>query len=414
MRGTPQFGHVQMKAILFLVLLAGHECIRVDDEIEWSKSKWDQLHADCSWSIKGGCKGEGCVKRRLPLDRPFGSCRHTDSFLLKHNGLQNYKTMLELLQEKSQKYSENCAGASIFNRKCKRREAQIMEAFEFIARAPTDQKFMSQLNEEEKATVHAGFDKTLKSLVPSDAYEVIQVLVKKMKGHGPELKRDLNGAMLKVSGLVQKLLQGSPEEKQAAKEAIMAMPDTVPALSEEEEAEATKKAQEFEKEADEHRGDLEAAFDQVEKEGDEVIESEADDSDSALQIGFDPDEEPNPVMLVGHAITPISIGLVIATVLIGATGLLAVFYTWLLAIGYFILGLFVCFIPAFILDDFDPGMCMSKFLAFPFHAIKYLAKGAWRLGKKLVNGTKSAYRNWRGKDTSGTVEEGDDSPTPDS
>ncbi|CAK9032248.1 unnamed protein product, partial [Durusdinium trenchii] len=94
-----------------------------------------------------------------------------------------------------------------------------------------------------------------------------------------------------------------------------------------------------------------------------------------------------------HAITPISIGLVIATVLIGATGLLAVFYTWLLAIGYFILGLFVCFIPAFILDDFDPGMCMSKFLAFPFHAIKYLAKGAWRLGKKLVNGTKSAYRN---------------------
>ena len=71
-----------------------------------------------------------------------------------------------------------------------------------------DQKFMSQLNEEEKATVHAGFeprlqtptvpmvftwrvggrprdrhsteekhkteDKTLKSLVPSDAYEVIQ------------------------------------------------------------------------------------------------------------------------------------------------------------------------------------------------------------------------------------------------
>ena len=44
--------------------------------------------------------------------------------------------------------------------------------------------------------------------------------------------------------------------KQAAKEAIMAMPDTVPALSEEEEAEATKKAQEFEKEADEHRGNL--------------------------------------------------------------------------------------------------------------------------------------------------------------
>eukprot|EP00913_Durusdinium_trenchii_P019981 g18780.t1 len=166
--------------------------------------------------VERGCKGEGCVKRRLPLDRPFGSCRHTDSFLLKHNGLQNYKTMLELLQEKSQKYSENCAGASIFNRKCKRREAQIMEAFEFIARAPTDQKFMSQLNEEEKATVHAGFeprlqtptvpmvftwrvggrprdrhsteekhkteDKTLKSLVPSDAYEVIQVLVKKMKG----------------------------------------------------------------------------------------------------------------------------------------------------------------------------------------------------------------------------------------
>lgn len=35
------------------ISVPGHECIRVDDEIEWSKSKWDQLHADCSWSIKG-------------------------------------------------------------------------------------------------------------------------------------------------------------------------------------------------------------------------------------------------------------------------------------------------------------------------------------------------------------------------
>lgn len=113
MSRAPVFGHVQMKAIFFLLLLAGHDCVRVTEEVQWSKSKWAQLHADCKYSFTEGCAGEGCVRKRLPLDlTPSVSCRHTDAYLLKHNGLKNFQTIVKHLEEKSDKYAKSCQQAS--------------------------------------------------------------------------------------------------------------------------------------------------------------------------------------------------------------------------------------------------------------------------------------------------------------
>ena len=99
-RAAPQFGHVQMQALFFLLLLAGHDCVRVVDEVKWSQSKWDQLHEDCHWSkMEQRCHGEECVWKRLPLDLTISSsCRHTDAYLLKHNGLENFHSIMELLK----------------------------------------------------------------------------------------------------------------------------------------------------------------------------------------------------------------------------------------------------------------------------------------------------------------------------
>ena len=115
-RAAPNFGHVQMKAVLFMLLLAGHDCVRVTEEVQWSKSKWDQLHEDCTWSFTKGCGGEGCVRKRLSLDlTPSASCRHTDAYLLKHNGMKNFQTIVNHLQEKSDKFAQSCQGARFWS-----------------------------------------------------------------------------------------------------------------------------------------------------------------------------------------------------------------------------------------------------------------------------------------------------------
>ena len=183
-------------------------------EVEWGKGKWDQLHADCTWSLKG-CKGEGCVWKRLPLDMtPSSSCRHTNAYLLEHNGLQNFKTMLELFEEKSAKYAEFCRDVTIFNRKCKRREAQMFDAFKLFARAQVDENFAAQITPDQMAEVSVAFERILKNIVPSDENgEVVLELLKKMKGHGPEVQKDPKESIAKVMDLVKTLLEGSPEEK---------------------------------------------------------------------------------------------------------------------------------------------------------------------------------------------------------
>ena len=211
-RSAKQFGHVQIKAIFILLLLAGGEAVRVTEEVQWGKSEWNKLHADCTWSVKG-C-GKGCAWRRLPLDKSFSeSCRHTDAYLLKHNGLENFQSMVKLFEQKSAKVAAKCQGAGIFNRKCKRREAQLLDAFKFIARAPTEASFMSKLTEGERIAVGEAFESSLKSLVASDENsDVISELLRKMKGHGPEFQRDPQAAAGKMMELVAKLLNGTPEE----------------------------------------------------------------------------------------------------------------------------------------------------------------------------------------------------------
>ncbi|CAK9038178.1 unnamed protein product [Durusdinium trenchii] len=107
---------------------------------------------------------------------------------MKHNGLKSFHTMIDQFDEKSATYAKNCQEASKFNRNCARREALMLDAFKLISRAQADKTFMSQLTEQEAAAVSAGFEKILTNLVPSDEdREVIQELLRKMKGHGPGL-----------------------------------------------------------------------------------------------------------------------------------------------------------------------------------------------------------------------------------
>ena len=137
----------------------------------------------------------------------------------------------------------------------------------------------------------------------------------------------------------------------------------------------------------------------------EAIEEEAqaiDDEDktptasSELQL----DDDPSPVAQVANGITPpiitaTAVG-VIPVVLLG----LAFPPAFLVAIGiaflYSWLGFFICDWVTWEGRDGDVGQCMKDVLGFPFTAVKYLAKGTWRLAKGLgrlyVKGVKLGLR----------------------
>ncbi|CAK9009490.1 unnamed protein product [Durusdinium trenchii] len=243
---------------------------------------------------------------------------------------------------------------------------------------------MSQLEKDEQAAVRDALAQTLKSLAFSEEEsQLIEELFRKMKGHGPELLQDPQGTSAKVMELLLRLLQGSPEEKEAAKEEILAMPETVPALSSEEESKASKKLEELEKEFEEHRGEIELALDEVETKTNEAVEEEADDEHdtggSALQVTPDDSDEyriqPNSPLwnvIMASLLTCTVMGVLVTTLTLGA-------YIVGLFVTYGLLGAMFCALDA----DQAFMKCMNH-LAAPFKAVKYIAKGLWRMvrGKK--------------------------------
>ncbi|CAK9014005.1 unnamed protein product, partial [Durusdinium trenchii] len=120
----PSTGHstVRAKAFFILLLLGGHEAVRIHEDVNltaltyqnedpmWEKVYRD-MNKDCYWERTWGyCYGDGCVWKPFALDfRPHeGSCRKSDKYLLKtdpHNSMQMFAG---ILKAKSEKYAKNC------------------------------------------------------------------------------------------------------------------------------------------------------------------------------------------------------------------------------------------------------------------------------------------------------------------
>eukprot|EP00438_Fugacium_kawagutii_P011995 Skav206726 [mRNA] locus=scaffold967:237054:239118:- [translate_table: standard] len=405
--------HRQMKALFFILLLAGHDAVRVTQEAEWSKSKWNELHADCSWSLGQGCS-EGCVRKRLPLDLPGQSCRHTNAYLLEHNGLENYHAMIDILIEKSEKnlgevkisscrllYSEKCQKASGLNRKCRRREVQMSEAFQFIIRAYMNETFIATLDESEQATLHEGLQKVLKNLASSqEEAESMAELMKKMKCQKSELLRDPKKAMAEVAGLGQALLSDNQTVKQQAKLQIDAMPESCSPVSADEEAEGLVKLKDLQKDFQEEPGEVEILVDDLDAAVDHVVEEEAEGASSALQVN-----------VAKAAAAPID-KLAIPGALVGAIYLSIFVATLPWAIAAFPIVLPVALLVSFlvflggyfgvceVVNEFSGGeyneACLKTYLLLPFRIVKGLVKGAAYLGKGI-------YKHFKGNSNKTSV-----------
>mmetsp|Transcript_41028 Transcript_41028/g.76291 ORF Transcript_41028/g.76291 Transcript_41028/m.76291 type:complete len:447 (-) Transcript_41028:59-1399(-) len=261
----PAGSTIKLKAVFFLVLLAGHEAVRVVEETSTAKSlltnsthptpqewaeEYQAANQKCTWSMRTWkCMGAdgGCERKALRLDKPLPfseQCRLSDKYMLEHDAKRNFKMMAGVLKDKSEKYKSGCLSTWAFaNLKCKRRMQQMVGALRFMSKAQGKLQFMTEEDRQEQAAVYSSTLEDLKGVLGTEA--TVAMKLKDKIQNSPSLKKDPEGTMKRIMTLLTKLTTGSAEEKKEAEEAIEKMPDSSPPLSPEEEQEAQAKAQEL-------------------------------------------------------------------------------------------------------------------------------------------------------------------------
>ncbi|CAK9076559.1 unnamed protein product [Durusdinium trenchii] len=235
----PSTGHstVRAKAFFILLLLGGHEAVRIHEDVNltaltyqnedpmWEKVYRD-MNKDCYWMPKlGYCHGDGCVWKPLTLDHGFNdqaSCRKSDKYLLKmdpHNSMQMFAG---ILKAKSEKYAKKCQGRfSGWNLKCKRRLQHMVNAVRFMALAKDELNEKPQA--EEQKALQDSFTSSLSNM--AETFGEDGALVGKLKDKildSDALKENPEGTVKKMVDLITKLTQGSKAEHDEAKNIIEA------------------------------------------------------------------------------------------------------------------------------------------------------------------------------------------------
>eukprot|EP00438_Fugacium_kawagutii_P022972 Skav217640 [mRNA] locus=scaffold73:52871:58896:- [translate_table: standard] len=357
-------GASQMKALFFILLLAGHDAVRVTQEAGWSKSKWNELHAGCSWY------GESCGEA---------------------------ETRWKVLEA----------------RKCRRREAQMTEASKlgwpakqaggFIVRAFMNETFIATLDESEKAAVKDGFEKLLVSMSESkDDAETMRDFLKKIKCKRSEFLRDPKKVLGEVAAMGQALSSGDPAVTKKAKLQLAAMPDTCGAVSAEEEAEGMLKLKDLQKESEQERG---LALDQLEEAIDHVVEEEAESANSALQL-LDTSAlaVQNSTLPRGPLLLSIVTTVAMTSVMIIGSGPVgAVIFV---AVSFWVISsILFCCVRDFTYE-YAPGEpeCMKEVFLAPFKAVKNAVKGAAKGAVRLGKGIYKYFRRGNASNSSALFE----------
>eukprot|EP00931_Biecheleriopsis_adriatica_P023249 TRINITY_DN14723_c0_g1_i4.p1 TRINITY_DN14723_c0_g1~~TRINITY_DN14723_c0_g1_i4.p1 ORF type:complete len:587 (-),score=132.52 TRINITY_DN14723_c0_g1_i4:51-1811(-) len=217
----------QVKAIFFILLLAGHEANRVSqqsslvDGVPTSdvEKQWQDASKHCKFRLtKGGCTGDGCKFRSLPLDLPppsSQSCRLSDTYML-HTKRKGHFIQLQadLLRAKAKKYREEQCKDRFFDLKCMRRLKHMLRALQFISQASKD------MPEDLQSTARLSVNDALNefSATLGRDGELGRRLAVKLSDAQPDLKDPRQ--LVRVLGLIISLLKGTEDEKNAARQAI--------------------------------------------------------------------------------------------------------------------------------------------------------------------------------------------------
>lgn len=281
---------LQVKAVSFILLLVGHEAVRVRDALKKLSSKnsdgldpaaeWQQENAACSWSTGNwACLGPGaavgnCAFRYLPNDGlpPFSSesCRLKDDYMLETNRAKYFQLQAKLLKVKSEKFSKKCSSAGVLHFKCTRRAKHVFRAMSFMTKAQ-DESLMASLTETQKQEDRALFQESLNhmtSFAGQDA-KYVQMLKEKMIANGDAVKRNPLESIAEVVKLLTELLQGSTEEKAAARRAIQ---DLSPGVADGEEVDASELKQTLESQSAAIKDGLASELEKLDDESHESAE----------------------------------------------------------------------------------------------------------------------------------------------
>jgi hypothetical protein len=232
---------LQAKAMYLMLLLAGHETVRIRQKISVHNStlnpqrrvedEWQSENEACTWTTTFKCKGPGCGFRYLPCDRPSESCRLTDEHMLKTERAHYFHLQAGLLAAKSAKFSKKCRDAS--DLKCLRRAMHMFRAMIFLAKAQ-DSSLMDSLSAEQQDADRVLLQKSLDNIAGMAGSDgaVVQELMQKMRARKSVVMEDPSGTVKHLEVLLTKLLKGSEEEKEQARTEVHEM--EIPSKTDEE------------------------------------------------------------------------------------------------------------------------------------------------------------------------------------
>jgi hypothetical protein len=235
---------LKVKAVCLLLLLAGHEALRVNGaarttlavtkslEVAQSlpksdaENRWNEASERCTWKVsKPGCSGEGCQFRPLPLDTSLSEmCRLSDAYMLSNASTQHQFVELaaQVLEQKSENFKKDCADPKLWQVSkqlhCHRRAGRMMRSAELLSKA-------AQVSgEQDQNQQHA--ERALENIASAFGTDGQYLLLYKSKVKGDVLNicKDPIGKFGKMISTVSKLLSGSEDAKNEARRSIEKMP----------------------------------------------------------------------------------------------------------------------------------------------------------------------------------------------
>ena len=227
---------VKVQALFFLLLLGGHEAVRIHDDAnlaqlalagsgdfneepnEW-EMKYREMNNKCKAS-NGQC-GEGCAWRPLTMDMSkSSSCRVSDKHLLQENRAENVKMMAGVMEAKSAKFAAKCQGYfSEMNPWCKRRVQQMFNVLRFLTVALEKDKSPEGSAEREvlKEVFESSFSNMIKAF--GDDGLLVQKL-QKLALSSKTMNQYPEGTVKRIMDLTTKLTSKDKAEHDEAKEMI--------------------------------------------------------------------------------------------------------------------------------------------------------------------------------------------------
>jgi len=273
---SPHMADMQLKvkAIFLILLMAGSEAARIkqaangggvvdlddpDDvsveqlqpESEEAVQRLKQLNKQhCRWrSLRGGCTGEGCRWRPLPLDRTMSdSCRLSDVWMRSEENVEVYSSLQsEQMKEKSLKFQGACSKDVQWRKmmskeqwRCYRRAGYMMQASQFLLKAQTN---ATNQAETVRAKVKDNMDAAMGHIADSLGEDAphYMMLKQKVESNTVELMKTPYATLKDIIGKVRALGHGNETTKLEVKRAIEAMPSGTGAAPTYEDEEQLKK-----------------------------------------------------------------------------------------------------------------------------------------------------------------------------